>query len=187
MFYHLCLDSQTIMIITNVLYSAQLNCPIDLRQLCSKITNVRYDPARFPGLIWQHRKAGGNCLVFSNGIINCNGKVSSKREGYERIRKYARLIQNCGYPVNLSDVKLLTMSMSHTLSSDLDLKRLSVDKDVIYEPQLFPSLNFKREGVHFCCFHTGKVVITGVTSSQKEDEIVCPTLIELELYTRKKE
>ena len=79
------------------------------------------------------------------------------------------------------------MSMSHTLSSGLDLKHLSVDRDVVYEPELFPSLNFKREGVHFCCFHTGKVVITGVTSSQQEDEVVCLTLIELELYMRKKE
>ena len=131
---------------------AQLNCPIDLRQLFYKITNVRYNPAQFPVLIWQHRKAGGNCLVFSNGIINCNGKVSSKREGYERIRKYARLLQKCGYPVNLMDVKLLTMSMSHTLSSGLDMKRLSVDRDVVYEPELFPSLNFKREGVHFFFF-----------------------------------
>ena len=140
------------MIITDVVYSAQLNCPIDLRQLFYKITNVRYNPAQFPVLIWQHRKAGGNCLVFSNGIINCNGKVSSKREGYERIRKYARLLQKCGYPVNLMDVKLLTMSMSHTLSSGLDMKRLSVDRDVVYEPELFPSLNFKREGVHFFFF-----------------------------------
>ena len=83
--------------------------------------------------------------------------------------------------------KTLTMSVSHTISSDLDLKRLSFDRDVVYEPELFPSLNFKRKGVNFCCFHTGKVVITGVTSPQQEDEVVCPTLIELELYTRKKE
>ena len=70
------------MIITIAVYSAQLNYPIDLRQLCYEITNARYDPARFPGL-WQHRKIGGNCLVFSNGIINCNGKVSKKRQGHE--------------------------------------------------------------------------------------------------------
>ena len=125
--------------------------------------------------------------MFSNGIINCNGKASSKREGYKPIRKYARLLHNCGYPVNFSDAKLLTMSMSQSLSSDLDLKRLSFDRDVVYEPKLFPSLNFKRKGVHFCCFHTGKVLITGVTAPQQEDEVVCPTLIELELYTRKKE
>ena len=144
------------MIIINAVYSAQLNCPIDLRQLCYEITNARYDPARFPGLIWQHRKIGGNCLVFSNGIINCNGKISKKRKGYEQIRKYARLLRKCGYPVNLTDVKLLTMSMSQTLSSDLDMKRLSFDRDVVYKPEIFPSLNFKREGVHFLLFSSGE-------------------------------
>ena len=30
------------------------------------------------------------------------------------------------------------------------------------EPEIFPALNFKIKGVNFCCFHTGKVVITGI-------------------------
>ena len=175
------------MIITNVVYSADLSCTIDLRQLCYRIANARYEPLKFPGLIWQHRAIGGNCLVFSNGIMNCNGKASSFQDGHQRLRRYARQLQNLGFPVDLKEVKMLTASAAHTLSSELDLQALGKDRLVVYEPELFPALNFKCDGINFCCFHTGKVVMTGIRVKSQVDDVVYPTLIELELYTRKKE
>ena len=176
------------MIVTNSVYSARIGCDIGLRRLCHQLVNVRYNPRRFPGLIWQHRSIGGNCLVFSNGVINCNGKVSSAREGCKRLRRYARCLQKLGYPVNLTHIKWVTLSACHTLSTTLDLKLLATEKPlVVYEPELFPSANFKVEGVNFCCFQSGKVVMTGIKSFKQIEDIVYPTLVELELYTRKNE
>ena len=172
------------MIITNSVYSASIGCSVDLRQLCYRLANVRYDPRRFPGLIWQHKTIGGNCLVFSNGVINCNGKVHSAKEGYQRLRRYARRLHNLGYPVVVTDVKWVTLSATHTLSTALDLRQLATERpNVTYEPELFPSVNFKVEGVNFCCFHSGKVVMTGIKSIRQIDDVVYPTVIELELYT----
>ena len=175
------------MIITNVVCSAYLSYSFDLRQLCYRLTNVRYDPRRFPGLIWQHRSIGGNCLVFSNAIINCNGKATSLNEGKKRLRRYARRLQKLGYPIHIRGTKILTVSACHTLSESLDLRTLATEREVTYEPELFPAINFKNDGVNFCCFHTGKVVLTGIKSLSQIDEVVYPTLIELELYTRKNE
>jgi TATA-box binding protein (TBP) (component of TFIID and TFIIIB) len=89
--------------------------------------------------------------------------------------------------VRLKDIKLLTISASHTLSTALDLQLLAKERDVVYEPELILSLNFKREGVHNCCFHSGKVVINGIKNLSQVDDVVYPVLIELQLYTRKKE
>ena len=141
---------------------------------------------RFPGLIWQHRTIGGNCLVFANGVVNCNGKAASFQEGRQRLRRYARQLQNLGCSVRLRDVKIITASASHTLSLGLDLNTLAKERSLLYEPELFPALNFKMEGVNFCCFHTGKVVITGIKTIAQIENVIYPTLIELELYTRKK-
>ena len=60
------------------------------------------------------------------------------------------------------------------------------DRSLLYEPEIFPALNFKIEGVNFCCFHTGKVVITGIKTTTQIHDAVYPTLIELELYVREK-
>lgn len=173
--------------ITNVVYSAHLCCPIDLRDLCQCLWNARYDPKTFPGLVWQHKIIGGNCLVFSNGIINCNGRVSSFEEGRRRLRRYARQLQQMGFPVRLREVKMLTASASHSLSLGLDIQTLAKERTIVYEPELFPALNFKTDGINFCCFHTGKVVITGIKGPHQIDEVVFPTLIELELYSCKKQ
>ena len=100
--------------------------------------------------------------MFANGVINSNGKASSFREGRKRLCRYARLLQKYGCPVYLTDAKIITVSASHTLSGGLDLYRLAGDRSLLYEPEIFPALNFKIEGVNFCCFHTGEVVITGI-------------------------
>ena len=69
----------------------------------------------------------------------------------------------------------------------MDIKTLADQKTVVYEPELFPTLNFKRDVVNFCRYHTGKVVITGIKCISQIDNVVLPTLIELELYTHKKQ
>ena len=124
---------------------------------------------------------------FPNGAINCNGNASYIGEGSQRLCQYARQLQRLGYPVSLKKIKMVTASASHSLSDRLDIMTLANEKTVMYEPELFPALNFKTDGVNFCCFHTGKVVITGIKCISYIDDMVLPTLIELELYTSKKQ
>ena len=88
--------------------------------------------------------------------------------------------------MRLRDVKIITASASHTLSLGLDLNTLAKERSLLYEPELFPALNVNIEGVNFCCFHTGKVVITGIKTIAQIENVIYPTLIELELYRRKK-
>ena len=165
--------------LTNVVVQACLGCRFDLSQIAREITNVRYDPRNFNGLIWQHRMIGGNCLLFANGNINCNGKCSSVRAGKERLRRYARLLQRMGYAIKLQKIKLVTASAVHQLSERLDLERLQMDFS--YEPELFPAVMFRRQGMHFTCHFTGKVLITGI--KRKSDiDIIYSILLELELY-----
>ena len=135
--------------ITNGVYNAHLDCSMDLKPLCQRLWDCRYDPKTFPGLVWQHRMIGGNCLVFANGVINCNGKVSSFDECRMRLPGYARQLQKYGCPVRLRDIKIITVSASHTLSGALDLYRLDRDITLLYEPELFPTVKFKREGIKF--------------------------------------
>jgi TATA-box binding protein (TBP) (component of TFIID and TFIIIB) len=119
--------------------------------------------------------------------MNCNGKALSLQEGKQRLRRYARILQKVGYSIYLKDIKLITLSACHTLSQPLNLDMLSSERDVNYEPELFSCLNFKREGINFGCFHTGKVIVTGVKFYEQIDDVVYPTLVEMELYTRKNE
>ena len=52
--------------------------------------------------------------IISDIIINCNGKASNFEEGRQRLRRYARQFQKLGFPIRLTDVKIITVSASHT-------------------------------------------------------------------------
>jgi TATA-box binding protein (TBP) (component of TFIID and TFIIIB) len=62
--------------LTNVVCSADLRCLIDLKKLCLRLSNAKYDPSQFSGLVWQHKRIGGNCLVFP--IVTEKQKVLGK-------------------------------------------------------------------------------------------------------------
>jgi TATA-box binding protein (TBP) (component of TFIID and TFIIIB) len=113
--------------LTNVVVQADLEYSLDLHVLTYRLTNARYDPKVFSAIVWQHRKIGGNCLLFSNGKINCNGKCLSLQNGRRRLRRYARKLQKMDYPVRLTNVRVVTVSAAHQLTDRIDPTRLPKD------------------------------------------------------------
>jgi len=164
--------------LTNVVVQGDLGCNIDLRELTYKLGDVRYDPRKFPAVIWQHRKIDGNALVFSNGKINCNGKSTSLKDGRRRLRRYARILQKLGNAVNLRHVRVVTASGTHRLSARIVPNHLP--PDFSYEPELFPAAMCRRAGLHFTCHLSGIVMITGIKGEKDLDE-ANGVIIELEM------
>ena len=165
--------------LTNVVVHANLGCSFSLRDLANQLTNVRYDPRKFSALIWQHRKIGGNCLLFSNGKINCNGSCLSMQDGRRRLRRYARILQKMGYDVCLSQIRILTASGVHQLSGRVDPELLP--QEFSFEPEIFPAVMFRRHGIHFICHLSGKILITGL-KCQRDVDAIYSVFLELELY-----
>jgi TATA-box binding protein (TBP) (component of TFIID and TFIIIB) len=121
--------------LTNVVVQANLGCSLDLRVLTYRLTNARYDPKVFSAVVWQHRKMGGNCLLFFNGKINCNGKCLPIQDGGRRLRRCARKLQQMDYPVRLTNVRVVTASADHQLIERIDPTRLP--NDFSYESEVF--------------------------------------------------
>jgi TATA-box binding protein (TBP) (component of TFIID and TFIIIB) len=165
--------------LTNVVVQADLGCSLDLRVPSYRLTNARYNPKVFSAVVWQHRKIGGNCLLFSNGKINCNGKCLPLQDGRRRLRRYARKLQKMDYSVRLTNVRVVTASAANQLNERIDQTRLP--KDFSYEPELFPAVMFRRHGMHFICHLSGKTMITGMKGSSDLDDIY-NVLLELALY-----
>ncbi len=167
--------------ITNIVCMTNCECPIDLNRLSSSSDAVKYDPRKFNGAVWKDPELGGCCLVFGNGKIIVNGKASDERIAEERLRNYVQLLRQYGWSILCTEVKLVTMSAYYRVDGNLSMDTLCTYMRAKYEPELFPAAMFKREGVHFTCFTNGKILITGIKNNM--DDVVLPTLIELELYT----
>jgi TATA-box binding protein (TBP) (component of TFIID and TFIIIB) len=164
--------------INNVVVQGDLGCRIDLKELVLKLSNVRYQPQRFSGIVWQHRKIEGNYLVFSGGKLICAGKYSTVREGIERLRRYARLIQCSGYPVKLCGVRVITTSATHQLNGTINPRMFQEGR--CCEPEMFAGVMFYLDGLHYICHLSGKVMITGIKKKSDLDNIY-PVILELEL------
>ena len=167
--------------VTNIVCMSHLTCGIDLKHLVSVSRDVYFNPHKHHCLIWRHKKIGGCCMLSEYGKMMCNGRAASVQEAKKRVRQYARLVQKAGYPVYLSTIRVVTMSAVHTLSHSLDMIRLAKEMNGQYEPELFPGLMFKRNGIHFTCFRTGKLIMTGIKNMAMIESIIYPTIVELEL------
>ena len=133
--------------LTNVVVQADLSCSINLKHLANNTRDIKYDPGRFTGAIWQHRLIGGNCLVFHNGKVNCNGNKSI-HQAKKRLRQYARLLQRHGFQVTLKKIELITMSAVHRLSSTLELKEVSAMLGAEYNPEILNAAILKKKRIN---------------------------------------
>ena len=124
--------------ITNVMFQGVLGCRIDLKELVLKFSNMRYQPQRVSGIVWQHRKIGGNCLGFSSGKLNCAGKCSTVHEGIQRLRRYTRLLHRSGYPVKPCGVRVITTSATHQMNGTINPRMFQEGR--CYVPEIFAGL-----------------------------------------------
>lgn len=167
--------------INNVVVCADLQCNIDLKDLTLRNCNMVYNPRLFSGVQWKHKKVGGHCMLFPNGKMIVNGKVSTLQEAKRRLRRYARLLQKAGWCVKLTHIKVTTISASFKLEGSLNLTQIVNYYSGSYEPERFPAVMFVKGSVHFTCFHSGSVLMTGIKTEKQMYNVCIPVLIELPL------
>ena len=140
--------------------------------------NSIYNPRKYSGMIWKHRHIKSTCFVFHTGRIMCMGNTSLKGSKKD-LRKYARLVNKQGYSVSLGCITVVTKSAVATLSGKLNIDEASVVLKGRYDPEIFMAVMFRQGCTNFTCFHSGKVVMTGV----KKLKYLVQMLMDLEMFT----
>lgn len=165
--------------ITNIVSKSHLNTRVDLRKLARDNVNIIFNPRKFTGAVWRHRRISGTLLVFPNGTLLHLGKPRTTPR--IAIRQYARIMQKQGHPVHkIQTVSEISKSMVYKAPGRLNLTTLARHFGVDYTPEIMNAVLINKEGVHYTCFHTGTVNITGVHSV----DVVLATLSEINLYNQ---
>lgn len=165
--------------ITNIVCSAYLGCPIDVEELAGLLDGVKYEPNRMRGLSWKPKgeKKMPTFRIYPSGKMVCFG-IADIDTIQPTLEKFADFAKNLGFPrVSLSKVKIVTMSAVHDMKQKLHLSKLANSLGGSYEPELFPGLLLRAEGLHYTIHHTGKVIITGVKALHDLDNKVWPTIL----------
>ena len=170
--------------IVNIVFTADVGSRMDLKLIANSHINIIYRPKQPNAVIWRHRNIKSTCLLFASGKMVCTGSKSID-EGRRDIRRYARILQKLGCNIHLKNITVRNITANHRLQGPLPLVEVVKELGASYEPELImPAAMMKREGVHFSCFHNGRVTITGFKSQETLDEVVYPILLELECFTK---
>ena len=162
---------------TNTVLKANLGCVFNLEELSRSLANVSYNKHKFSALVWRHKKIEGCILINKSGVCIQNGCPNVAR-GKKSVRRFARLLQKHGYDVNLKYIQVITQSALVDMQQRLDFNILNDYMGATYNPDIFNASCFYKHRTHFTCFHTGKIVLTGL-NARNIQAIVLPTLLEL--------
>lgn len=163
--------------ITHTIYTTNLYCYLDLKDITKRNSNIICTDHPFKMITWRHPKIKDTCLMYESGKLICHGTKSA-------LRKYCRLLQKQGYPIHFTRIRLVTMSAMHVLNSPVNYSKLvSNMRQISYEAEFFHAPILRKEKLSFIIYQSGKVIITGIKSQKHIDDIVYPTLLEIEFST----
>jgi len=150
--------------IENVVASATIDQPLNLKDITKKFPEVEWNPDLFPGAVFRLKKPKTATLLFSTGKMVCTGSksedmarkaiktvVQELRKGKIKIKKEATVtIQNIVASINLN-------GRVHLEQCARSLPRS------MYEPEQFPGLIHRMldPKTVILIFSSGKLVCTG--------------------------
>jgi len=157
--------------IQNVVASASIPQKLKLKEIAEKAPNARYEPERFPGLIYKIKKPKAALLIFSSGRFVCTG-TKSIGEAAEAINKALKQMNEYGIKVEGKPlVKAENIVASAKIHSRIDIEKVATElPDTLYEPEQFPGLIYRMNDpkVVFLIFASGSLVCTG---AKKEEDV----------------
>ena len=158
--------------IVNVVASTRIGGSIDIEALSLKLSNVKYQPKIFPGLIYRKSKPQVTIIMFYNGKISCVG-AKSEVEAEQAIQSTLKHIEHIGCTIGSTrteDIKIENVVGSGAFGYELDLELIKSHlNNAIYEPEQFPGLIYRPFNDSTVCliFSSGKVVIVGGKSENQ--------------------
>ena len=149
--------------VMNLVAKTSAGCSINMETLASTLQRLRYDPTRFRAGTLK-MPDGGSVMIWPNGSLVFLGFTSMVKveEAGLQIKK---ILKNFGCISNDFLYTICSVTGWYNYKKPIDLtclyEKLRNFVTIIYEPELFPSLNFRYKNGTISVFHTGKIIITG--------------------------
>lgn len=170
--------------IQNVVASVTLPNEFDLEKIYTRfLVSAKYDPERFPGLIYHTKDQNFSMLIFKSGKMVCAGAKSAK-EAKEDVYKVIKELRKGGIDVyGEPKINIVNIVASGNFRREIDMeKAVRALTKVLYEPEQFPGLIHTVDDPKsvFLVFGNGKIVCVGTKEETDLDRVVENFYLELE-------
>jgi transcription initiation factor TFIID TATA-box-binding protein len=152
--------------IENIVASAKVAKSLNLRKLSKSISNSKYNPEEFSGLILHFNKPKTAVMLFQNGKAICTGAKDMNEVDDAILMTYDKLNDAGTKLYKKPNIKVENMVASLDLQRSFDLKLIAQSmwlENVEYTPKQFPGLIYKMSAPNavLLIFGSGKIVCTG--------------------------
>lgn len=150
--------------IQNVVATADLSHHLDLDAILKVTPGAKYNPQRFPALVYKLKKPKTTTLLFASGKIVCTGARSTK-SAKTAIAQVIRELKGQGIVIVTNpDCEIENIVASADLRGTIDLEIVAERLcKTMYEPEQFPGLIYymTEPKAVLLVFASGKIVCAG--------------------------
>jgi transcription initiation factor TFIID TATA-box-binding protein len=150
--------------IENVVATADLSQHLDLDAILKVTPGARYNPQRFPGLVYKLKRPETTTLLFASGKMVCTGARSAK-SAKRAIAQVVKELRGQGIIIMANpDSEIENIVASGDLHGTIDLETVAERLfKTMYEPEQFPGLiyNMNEPKAVLLVFASGKIVCVG--------------------------
>lgn len=161
--------------IQNVVASANLNQHLDLNVILRVTPGAKYNPERFPGLVYRLKRPKTTTLLFKSGKMICTG-AKSTRSANTAITQVINALTDQGIVIITTPTpKIENIVASGELGGTIDLENVAERLfRTMYEPEQFPGLIYRMNDPKtvFLIFANGKIVCTGAKTESSLNSAV---------------
>jgi len=150
--------------IQNVVATGDLNQRLDLESILRVAPETKYEPEKFPGLVYRLRKPKTATLLFTSGKMVCTG-AKSEASARTAIGRVADELKAHGIVImGKPEARIENIVASADLGGIISLEDVAARlTKTMYEPEQFPGLVYRMDepNVVILIFASGKLVIAG--------------------------
>ena len=160
--------SELRVVVENVVASADLKQRLNLDVVLSVSSGARYNPERFPGLIYRLKRPKSTLLLFSSGKVVCTGAKSVRSASTAIINTINQLSDSGIVIITKPTPQIENIVASTNLQGAVDLENAAQQLHrTIYDPEQFPGLIYRANDPRsvFLIFTNGKTISTGTKTT----------------------
>ena len=160
--------------IVNIVATAILDEPLDLKQVHENLPGSKFPKAGSPWLQYRLQPENYYATFYKSGKFLITGVTSPDviRPIADRI---ISILKKNAISVNIVEIRIHNFVVVDTIGKEIQFDKILAslkDVDIEYEPEQFPGMIIKEGGHSFLLFGSGKIILTGV----KNIESIIPAL-----------
>jgi transcription initiation factor TFIID TATA-box-binding protein len=165
------------MSIQNIVSTANIGSRIDLKFIANNGANIEYKPKKFVAAILRLRKPKTTTLLFNSGKLVCTGaqSIEENKKGARRVARMIQKIYKFKKRIVFANYIVQNMVASFKVPFKIDLLAFhqAYPKKCFYDEIIFPGLKYQpySDKTTVLIFISGKIVITGVKSLEKINDV----------------